>query len=129
RDRAAPAGSQARPPGHPPLEPRGLPPPEESWAAMSNSLAIAAATATLRNLIFRGVNADLAGTDVTTRPPDRARANITGNQVNLFLYLTTPDAALRNMDTPGLKAGETGKAPLPLVLHYLVSAYPATDHH
>ncbi len=94
---------------------------------MSNALAIAAATATLRNLIFRGVNAGLAGTDVTTRPPDRARHNLSGNQLNLFLYQTTPDAALRNTDMAGVNLGETGMPPLPLVLHYLLTAYAAND--
>jgi hypothetical protein len=42
---------------------------------MSNDRAIAAVTATLRNMLFQAVSndADLAGTTVTTRPPDRAR--------------------------------------------------------
>jgi hypothetical protein len=87
---------------------------------MSNPLAIAAATATLRALLIKqlGIN------DVTTRPPDKAREGFAGDQVNLFLYQTMPDAAWRNMNMPGqLKPGETGQPPLPLILSYLLTAY------
>jgi hypothetical protein len=95
---------------------------------VSNSLAIAAVTSTIRNLLYRGVNEDLSGTDVTTRPPDKARGSLTGNQVNLFLYQTTTDAAWRNHDLPGqVRPGEQGQPPLPLVLHYLVTAYAEND--
>jgi hypothetical protein len=58
---------------------------------MSNSLAIAAVTETLRQILYRGINAspqvdptsdpELAGTDVTTCPPDKARGRLTGNQL------------------------------------------------
>lgn len=95
---------------------------------MSNSLAIAAVTRTLRDLLFTGVNADLAGTEITTRPPDLARNGRTINQVNLFLYLTTIDAAWRNRDMPGrVHPGETGFPPLPLTLHYMITAYGEDD--
>ena len=95
---------------------------------MSNSLAVATVTATLRNLLFTGVNQDLAGTAVTTRPPDRARVNSTGNQVNVFLYQTGIEAAWRNQDMPGkVKSGEVGNPPMPLILHYLITAYSDTD--
>jgi hypothetical protein len=94
---------------------------------VSNSLAIAAVTATLRNLLFTGVNAALAGTDVTARPPDRARTNGEGNQVNLFLYQTSLDAAWRNQDMPNVARGENGHPPLPLTLSYLVTAYGEND--
>jgi len=98
---------------------------------MSNSLAIAAVTATLRNLLFQGVNADadLSGTAVTTRPPDKARGgNDNGNQINLFLYQTSPNAALRNADMPRqVKPGEIGQPPLALNLYYFMTAYGAND--
>ena len=71
---------------------------------MSNDRAIAAVTSTIRNLLFKAVSndADLAGTTVTTRPPDRARQDGgTGNQINLFLYRTSIDAAWRNQDSTG----------------------------
>jgi hypothetical protein len=95
---------------------------------MSNPLAIAAVTATVRDLILRRVRADVAGTQVTTRPIDRARVDLTGNQVNLFLFQTTLDGAWRNMDMPRqVQPGESGAPPLPLVLHYLITAYSDDD--
>src|SRR5512145_3571232 len=91
---------------------------------MSNSLAIAAATATLRSLLLRG----LGISDVTVKPPDTARTGLTGDQVNLFLYQTSIDAAWRNQDMPRqVKPGETGQPPLPLCLHYLITAYGEGD--
>ena len=94
---------------------------------MSNSLAIAAVTATLRGLLFQGLNSDLAGTLVTTHPPDRARATHSGNQLNLFLYQTQLNAAWRNADLPPVRPGEASSPPLPLVLHYLITAYGEND--
>lgn len=87
---------------------------------MSNALAIAATTATLRMLLTRG----LGISNVTVRALDNARKGISSDQVNLFLYQTLPNAAWRNMDMPRqLKPGETGQPPLPLTLYYLVTAY------
>lgn len=87
---------------------------------MSNSLAVAAVTATLRNLIISGTGIN----DVTARPLDNARRSVTGNQVNLFLYQVLPDAAWRNRDMPRQsKPNETGHPPLPLTLYYLMTAY------
>lgn len=95
---------------------------------MSNPLAIAAVTATLRNLLFQGVSGVLAGTQVTARPPDRARADITGNQLNVFLYRTSIDAAWRNQPLPTqAQPLEDGNPPLPLTLHYLLTAYADGD--
>ncbi|HEX4953035.1 MAG TPA: DUF4255 domain-containing protein [Thermoanaerobaculia bacterium] len=96
---------------------------------MSNPLAVAAVTATLRRLLQAGLDADpdpdLAGVLVTTKAPDKARGpGDTGNQLNVFLYQTTVDAAWRNRDLPGtVKPGERGFPPLPMVLHYLLTAY------
>lgn len=97
---------------------------------MSNPLAIAAATATLRNLLqyVPTVDPTLADTTVTTQPPDKARNTNRTNQINLFLYQTAPNAALRNMDMPRqVKPGETAQPPLALTLHYLVTAYGRDD--
>jgi hypothetical protein len=96
---------------------------------MSNDRAIAAVTSTLKSLIFAAVSADttVAGAEVTARPPDRARQAVTGNQVNLFLYRTSLDAAWRNEDPPAARPGELGQPPLPLVLSYLVTAYGDND--
>lgn len=87
---------------------------------MSNHLAIAAVTATLRSLLVRGVGIP----EVTARPLDNARRSATGHQLNLFLYQVLPDAAFRNQDLPRqIKAGETGFPALPLMLSYLLTAY------
>ncbi len=89
---------------------------------MSNGLAIAAATATLRSLLDIGLGKGTV--NVTARPLDQARVNSSGDQVNLFLYTTQVDGALRNQDMPGkVKPGETGRPPLPLILFYLLTAY------
>ncbi len=90
---------------------------------MSNALAVAATTATLRELLDKKLDL-FSPVKVTTRSPDKARDGATGDQVNLFLYQTMPDAAWRNMDMPRqLKPGETGHPPLPLMLSYLLTAY------
>lgn len=96
---------------------------------MSNARAIAAATATLRNLLLAQVpkrDTELSDLQVTTQPPDLARNsnNNTSAQLNLFLYQTVINGAWRNLDMPRqVRPGETGAPPLPLNLHYLITAY------
>lgn len=86
---------------------------------MSNGSAIAAVTATLRQLLEKGLEMN-----ITVLPLDLARAGEKKNQVNLFLYDTQVNAAWSNMDMPRqLKPGETGHPPLPLNLFYLLTAY------
>ncbi|BAZ37707.1 hypothetical protein NIES4101_36300 [Calothrix sp. NIES-4101] len=98
---------------------------------MSNSLAIAAVTTTLRYLLQRRFDSNGSGSvTVTTKPLDKARDNNgnAGNQVNLFLYQTRENAALRNMDIPTqVKLGETGLPPLALNLYYMLTAYAQND--
>ncbi len=104
---------------------------------MSNRLAIAAVTLTLRNLIEREVQQILGGARVTTVPLDRARdGNNDADQINLFLYQMTPNAALRNVGVAGqtrVRGDQAWLSPLALNLHYLVTAYGsdgnlANDH-
>jgi hypothetical protein len=94
---------------------------------MSNPLAIAAVTATMRNLLTRGIRADpdLDDTTVTMLPVDRARPDgAAANQLNVFLYHMLPSPAWRNMDMPTrVRSGETGVPPLALNLYYLITAY------
>ena len=91
---------------------------------MSNSQAIASATATVRNLLINGLGIP----NVTVRALDLARKNLTGDSVNLFLYQTSINAAWRNQDMPNkIKAGETGQPPLPLCLYYLITAYSGDE--
>ncbi len=91
---------------------------------MSNSLAIAALTATLRNLLARALRDDLGSGQVTTLPLDKARENAEQNQINIFLYHTLPNLAWRNRHPEvQLRRGESKKSPLGLDLFYLISVY------
>jgi hypothetical protein len=98
---------------------------------MSDSLAIGAVTATLRNLLDKGISAEGGGLHTTTLPPEKAQtfgqADGAG-RINLFLYQTHINAAWRNMDMPGqIKPNETGQPPLALDLFYLLTAYERDD--
>jgi hypothetical protein len=100
---------------------------------MSNALAIAAVTATLRQILQQGVaqdpsDRDLNDATVTILPPDKARGNNTANQLNLFLYQIQRNAAWVNSDMPRqVRSGETGFPPLPLNLWYLLTAFGRND--
>lgn len=96
---------------------------------MSNALAIAAVTATLRNLLLGRLQVDTPDIEVTTKPPDTARTGLDDrNQVNLFLYQTAIDPALRNIHMPGrVNPGEIGYPPLALDLQYIITAYAPND--
>jgi hypothetical protein len=94
---------------------------------MSNVLAIAATTRTLRNLLLAqmpALDAELSDLEVTLQPPDVARKGISKAQLNLFLYQVVANAAWRNLDLPGqVRAGETAPPPLALNLHYVITAW------
>jgi Pvc16 N-terminal domain len=94
---------------------------------MSNSRAIAAVTATLRNLLTAGLAADpdLVDATVTTHPLDRVRVDGNGaNQINIFLYHVLPSGAWRNMGIPGpVRSGEVTGPVLGLNLRYLVTVF------
>ena len=95
---------------------------------MSNPLAIAAVTATLRNLLM-GVTAAIPDATVTTKPPHKARSGDTlGNQLNLFLYQTVPNAAWRqaSRSTSAARA-DNRPSPLALTLYYFLTAYGRDD--
>jgi hypothetical protein len=90
---------------------------------MSNALAIAAVTTTLRSLLMSRL-----GVEVSARPLDKARNGANINQLNLFLYRTSPEAGLVNTPMPHLaKPREGGFPPLPLNLYYLISSYGQND--
>jgi hypothetical protein len=88
---------------------------------MSNEFSIAAVTQTLVNLLTK------ATPHVSNQPLDKARDGAADNQLNVFLYAVPLAAAWRNSDPIGSRPGEKGEAPLPLVLHYLVTAYGADE--
>jgi hypothetical protein len=99
---------------------------------MSNALAIAAVTATLRTILFDALNNDPdmpPNPDVTVQPPDKAHEDQRIHFINLFLYQVLPNAAWRNMDIPQrVKSGETGIPPLALNLYYMLTAYSQDDN-
>ncbi len=72
---------------------------------MSNPLAIAAVTATIKDLLNDGLlNQDLSSIgsfSVTSLPPDRiSTGQSEPNQLNVFLYQVTPNQGWRNVDLP-----------------------------
>ncbi len=70
---------------------------------MSNSLAIATVTATLRHMLGRAVK-DVSGALATTVRPATSEGDISGELpnpgVNIYLYQVTPNAAWRSDDLP-----------------------------
>jgi hypothetical protein len=105
---------------------------------MSNTLAIGAVTATLRHLLDGAStplvatgdpdpDPDLSDASCTSRTPDHARPpSVDGNQLNLYLYLTAPNAAMRNMGMPGRGPdGDSATPPVALTLYYLITAFGA----
>jgi hypothetical protein len=98
---------------------------------MSNSLAIGAVTATLRNLLSTGISPEGGGVVVTTLPPDKAQIFGQGDgpgRINLFLYQTQLNAAWRNTDIPRqVKPSEAGQPPLAVDLYYLLTAHEKAD--
>jgi hypothetical protein len=98
---------------------------------MSNVLAIAATTQTLRSLLLNQMpvlDPDLADLEVTLQPPDVARKGISKAQLNLFLYQVLANAAWRNLNLPTqVRPGETASPPLALNLHYVLTAWGRGD--
>lgn len=107
---------------------------------MSTALAIAGVTAVLRDLLNDGlINHNVSGVlgssvTVSTLAPDRVvPANGTeASQINLFMYLVTPNQGWRNDRLPSRDASgrlRLANAPLALDLHYLLSVYSGGDLH
>jgi hypothetical protein len=107
---------------------------------MSTALAIAGVTAVLRDLLNDGIiNHNVSGVlgssvTVSVLAPDRVvPANTTeASQINLFLYLVTPNLGWRNDGLPSRDASgrlRLANAPLALDLHYLLSVYSGGDLH
>jgi hypothetical protein len=101
---------------------------------MSSPLAIAAVTATIKDLINDGLmNVDLStigSFSVTASPPDRITTGQTEpNQLNLFLYQVTPNLGWRNAGLPARDGTgvRLSANPLALDLHYLLTAYGSQD--
>jgi Pvc16 N-terminal domain len=105
---------------------------------MSNALAIASVSAVLKDLLNNAaIDHQLSNVvgevKVSALPPDRVLVDGTPetSRINLFMYQVTPNPGWRNVDLPSRDAsGErTASPPLALDLHYLVSAYGASEFH
>jgi hypothetical protein len=105
---------------------------------MSTALAIASVTAVLKDLLNNGlIDADLSATVgnvlVTALPPDRIEVEPPNaqSQLNLFLYQVTPNPAWRNAGLPSRSSNgdRISNPPLALDLHYLLTAYGASELH
>jgi len=103
---------------------------------MSNALAIAAVTATIRDLLQNSLSSNPGTTpfggsvNVSAIAPDRIRIeNDNLVQLNLFLYHVTPNPGWRNAALPSHDAlgQRLTNPPLALDLHYLLSAYSQQD--
>lgn len=101
---------------------------------MSNYLSIGAVSAALRN-VLSAVGTDplavdssypLSDTQITLLPPDKAGQNTSRNEINLFLYQTSQNPALRNLEAR-TGPNEVRPPPLPLNLHYLITMHPRND--
>ena len=101
---------------------------------MSTALAIGAVSAVLRNVLDNGlidaVPAVGSPVTVSAKAPDLIKLDNPTDppQLNLFLYRVSENPGWRNMDLPSqVLPLETGTPPLPLVLHYLLTAYSDDD--
>ena len=94
---------------------------------MSNHLAIATATAALREVVYGAITSAVPGSDVSfARPTADAGENAdAAARANLFLYGVTPNAHWRNEDLPTRGPGGTlvQRPRAALDLHYLISFY------
>jgi len=92
---------------------------------MSNHLAIATVTATLRQMLASTADECVPGAAVTTMRPDAPGNGTVDPRVNLYLYQVTPNAAWRNSDLPTRNTDGhlTQRARAALDLHYLVTFY------
>jgi len=105
---------------------------------MSTALAPAAALYVIAKLIDRNVSiANLAtlfgGPALTTcQSPDQVPIDADEiDHLNLFLYSVSMNPGWRNVDLPmrDPSGNRTGRPPLPLDLHFMMSAYGQDDYH
>jgi hypothetical protein len=101
---------------------------------MSSQLAIGAVSAVLRNLLDNGLveaGPALGAINVTAIAPDLIKVEDPefGPQLNLFLYRVSPNQGWQNELLPsyGANGARTSNPPLPLNLHFLLTAYGKSD--
>jgi Pvc16 N-terminal domain len=103
---------------------------------MSNFLAIATLTETIRYVLNHFVAQDVNGAQVTSVSPSGASNTGTGNGLptlgaNVFLYQVMPNAAARNLDLP-TRRGDASAIQRPreaVDLHYIFSVYGSPANH
>jgi len=93
---------------------------------MSNFLAIATVTETLRQILdAAAAESRISGAVATALRPTAATVGLPAVGVNLYLYQVTPNSALRNVDQPNRRGDGTVLEPpqIALDLHYLLTFY------
>lgn len=92
---------------------------------MSDHRAIAAVTATLKAIIQEAASAAVSQSEVRLGAPTAKLADGTVPTVNLFLFRTTPNAAMRNAHLPTHRADGSARAraQTALDLHYILTFY------
>ncbi|MDB2438593.1 DUF4255 domain-containing protein [Hellea sp.] len=100
---------------------------------MANALAIAAVTATLKDLLNDGViNGDLDAlgqVDVSAQPPDQLITDTPKNGLNIYPWKVTHNTAYSNQDLPAYSSKGTRlkNARLALDIHYILTATGTKD--
>ncbi len=96
---------------------------------MSNALAVATVTATLRQLLQPAIQRAVPGAQARSLRPDLMAADRSAVGINLFLYQVVPNAAHRNDDLPTRNSnGRLQTLPQAAIdLLYLISCYGADD--
>lgn len=92
---------------------------------MSNSLAIATVTATLRQVLQTAVVETVSGANVSPVRPDAFKNGSNASGVSVFLYQVTPNPSWRNADLP-TRRGDGSVLQRPqaaLDLHYLLTFF------
>jgi hypothetical protein len=104
---------------------------------MSDYLAVGGVTAVLKSLLNAGLSEGGPSTvlvsppGITNMSPDLiATGQDEPPQLNLFMYYASINPALRNLDLPSTDSNGNviSNPPLPINLHYLVTAYGANPY-
>ncbi len=92
---------------------------------MSNFLAVATVTSTLKQIVQGTVGTNVPGATVSTVRPGSADNGAQSTKVNIYLYQVRPNKALRNVDLPTRRSDGTliQKPQAALDLFYLFSFY------
>lgn len=100
---------------------------------MTNALAIAGVTATLKDVLHDAIVASdanqMGDVDVTCKPPDQLVGDDEKNILNIYPWKVTQNAALSNDMLParGANGARMGRNRLALDIHFIMSATGAAD--